>query len=303
MKDAKANGLSASRFVFLMIIAVIFWAFAFPFIKIGLSKLSFVNLTILRFLIVDLVFLIIILIQPKRFSKLYKKDVIPIFILGFLGVMVYHLGLNYGEMFVSPGAASLIIATTPIFILVSAIIFLKEKISSRKFIGVLFALLGLIIITVWGTENASIQIDYIFGALMVLVAAIMSTFYTIFGKKLLDRYNALSLTVYAIILGSLGLIPFLNMSLFSEVASLSFDVLFAVMFLGICSTVVGYTIWYVALEHKTASEVGVYLYAIPILSTLFSYFLLGEMITFLFIVGSFFIIAGLILVNYKRKIE
>ncbi len=303
MKDAKTNGLSDLRFVFLMIIAIIFWAFAFPFIKIGLGKLSFVNLTILRFLIVDVVFLLIILIQPKQFSKLHKKDIIPIFMLGFFGVMVYHLGLNYGEQFVSPGAASLIIATTPVFILVSAIIFLKEKIGMKKLIGVLFALLGLVIITVWGTENASIEIDYVFGALMVLVAAIMSTFYTIFGKKLLNRYNALSLTVYAILLGSLGLIPFLNASFFSQVAALSFDVLFAVMFLGICSTVVGYTIWYVALEHKTASEVGVYLYAIPILSTVFSYFILGEMITFLFVFGSFFIIAGLVLVNYKKKFE
>jgi len=303
MKKAKDNGLSNLQFVFLMIIAVIFWAFAFPFIKIGLGKLSFVNLTILRFLIVDVIFLLIILIQPKRFSKLHKKDIIPIFILGFLWVMVYHLGLNYGEQFVSPGAASLIIATTPVFILVSAIIFLKEKINSRKLIGVLFAILGLVIITVWGTENASIEINYVFGALMVLVAAVMSTFYTIFGKKLLDRYNAISLTVYAMLLGSLGLIPFLDYSFFDQVVNLSFNVIGAVLFLGLCSTVFGYTIWYVALEHKDASEVGTYLYAVPILSTIFSYFILDEMITFLFVLGSFFIIAGLVLVNYKKKLE
>ncbi|MGF3585401.1 MAG: DMT family transporter [Thermoplasmatota archaeon] len=136
---------------------------------------------------------------------------------------------------------------------------------------------------------------------MVLVAAFMSTFYTIYGKKLLDRYNALSLTVYAMLLGSLGLIPFLNLSFLNQVANLSFNVLGAVLFLGICSTVFGYTIWYIVLEHKTASEVGVYLYAIPILSTLFSYFLLDEMITFLFIIGSFFIIFGLVLVNYKKE--
>ena len=286
-----------------MISAVIFWAFAFPFIKIGLDELSFVNLTILRFLIVDIVFLLIILIQPKRFSKLHKKDVIPIFILGFFGVMVYHLGLNYGEQFVSPGAASLIIATTPVFILISAVIFLKEKVTSRKLIGVIFAIIGLIIITIWGTENASLEIDYVFGALMVLVAAFMSTFYTIYGKKLLDRYNALSLTVYAMLLGSIGLIPFLNISFFDQVNNLSFNVLGAVLFLGIFSTVFGYTIWYVALEHKTASEVGVYLYAIPVLSTLFSYFLLDEMITFLFVVGSSLIIVGLVLVNYNKKLE
>jgi len=303
MKETKNNGLSDFRFIFLMIVAVIFWAFAFPFIKIGLDELSFVNLTILRFLIVDIVFLLIILIQPRRFSKLYKKDVIPIFILGFFGVMIYHLGLNYGEQFVSPGAASLIIATTPVFILVSAVIFLKEKVNSRKLIGVLFAIIGLIIITVWGTENSSIEIDYVFGALMVLIAAFMSTFYTIYGKKLLDRYNALSLTVYAMLLGSLGLIPFLNFSFFDQVTNLSYTVLGAVLFLGIFSTVFGYTIWYIALEYKSASEVGVYLYAIPILSTLFSYFLLDEMITFLFVVGSFFIIVGLILVNYKKKLE
>ncbi|MDH7517667.1 MAG: DMT family transporter, partial [Candidatus Thermoplasmatota archaeon] len=164
MRQHKSKKLNDLHLIFLMVAAVIFWAFAFPFIKIGLDELSFVNLTILRFLIVDVVFLFVILIKPRSFSKLYKKDVIPIFILGFFGVMVYHLGLNYGEQFVLPGAASLIIATTPIFILISAVIFLKEKIDLRKFIGVLFALLGLIIITVWGTENASIQIDYVFGA-------------------------------------------------------------------------------------------------------------------------------------------
>ncbi|MDH7518038.1 MAG: EamA family transporter, partial [Candidatus Thermoplasmatota archaeon] len=90
-------------------------------------------------------------------------------------------------------------------------------------------------------------------------------------------------------------------SFLNQVANLSFNVLGAVLFLGICSTVFGYTIWYIVLEHKTASEVGVYLYAIPILSTLFSYFLLDEMITFLFIIGSFFIIFGLVLVNYKKE--
>ena len=42
--------------------------------------------------------------------------------------MVYHFGLNYGQQNISPGAASLIIATIPILILILAAIFLKEKI-------------------------------------------------------------------------------------------------------------------------------------------------------------------------------
>jgi drug/metabolite transporter (DMT)-like permease len=88
MKDVN---LSEWKFVLMMIVAVIVWAFAFPFIKIGLRELSFINLTIMRFFIVCCVLLLILLLQKKRFSKLHKKDIIPIFILGFLGVMVYHL--------------------------------------------------------------------------------------------------------------------------------------------------------------------------------------------------------------------
>src|SRR4030042_2051224 len=142
MKETKTNGLSDLRFIFLMIVAVIFWAFAFPFIKIGLDELSFVNLTILRFFIVCCVLLLILIIQSKKISKLQKKDIIPIFILGFFGVIMYHLGLNYGEQYVSPGAASLIIATIPIQILILASIFLKEKITFTKLAGIILGLIG-----------------------------------------------------------------------------------------------------------------------------------------------------------------
>jgi len=137
--------------------------------------------------------------------------------------------------------------------------------------------------------------------LAVLLAAVMGAFYTIAGKKLLSRYNALSLTVYAILLGSLALIPFFNISLLDQASSMSVSCWIAVIFLGVCSTVIGYILWYVALEIKSASEVSVYLYAIPVFSTIISYFLFKDEITFLFIVGSILVISGLILVNVEEK--
>ena len=99
------NNFSEWKFILLMIVAIVVWAFAFPFIKIGLRELSFINLTIMRFFVACFAFLFIIVLQKKRFPHIQKKDIIPIFILGFLGVIVYHLGLNYGEQFISPDAA------------------------------------------------------------------------------------------------------------------------------------------------------------------------------------------------------
>ena len=304
--DSKKNTIASNnftelKFVLMMIVAVVSWAFAFPFIKIGLKELTFINLTIMRFFIVCCVFSLILILQKKRFSKLQKKDIIPIFIIGFLGVMVYHIGLNYGEQYVSPGAASLIIATIPIQIVILAFIFLKEKIGLIKIIGIIIALCGVLIISLWGKKDASLEIEYLYGIIAIIIAAVMGAIYTIFGKKLLDRYSGLSLTVYAILLGSIGLVPFINSSLFEQVLQMSLHGWFAVLFLGIVSTVVGYVIWYVALRIKTASEISVYLYAVPVLSTIFSYFIFNDEITFMFVIGGALVIVGLIIAHNKKE--
>jgi len=290
-------------FYFIMGPTIIFWALAFPFIKIGLTELSSVNLTIMRLFIVCIVFLLLRVLKPQKFSKLYKKDIIPIFLLGFLGIIVYHLGLNYGEVYISSSAASLIIATIPIFIVILAAIVLKEKITIKISLGIILSLLGVIIISLAGTPDSSIKITYLSGALAVLIAAIMGAGYTIAGKKLLKRYSALSLTVYAFLLGSLGLIPFITTSLFEEVATMSIIGWSTILYLGIFPTVIGYVLWYVALEIKTASEISVYLYFIPVLSTIISYFLFDEQITWLFIVGGGLVILGLYIVNKKNLIR
>jgi drug/metabolite transporter (DMT)-like permease len=296
-----SHGLSNWQFIAMMLLCVIVWALAFPFIKISLDELSFVNLTIMRFFVVCIVLVIILIIKGNQFSKLQKKDVLPIFILGFFGVMVYHLGLNYGEQYISPGAASLIIATIPVFIVVLAVFFLKERITVRKFFGVVLALVGVIVISVWGRPDVSFEVVYLFAAFAVLIAAVMGAFYTIAGKRLLERYSAFSLTLYAMLLGSLGLIPFINSSLFSQVAAMSLNTWFAVVFLGVFSTVIGYAIWYTALEIKTDSDLSIYLYLIPVFSTIVSYIFLDDEITFLFIIGGILVITGLCIVNLKNS--
>ena len=290
------------KFVLMMLLCVVVWALAFPFIRMTLDEgLSPINLTIMRFFVVCVVFLIILLLKSNKFSKLHKKDVLPIFALGFSGVMVYHLGLNYGEQYVSPGAASLIIATIPIYIVFLAFIFLKEKITARQIFGIVLALCGVLIISIWGKEDVFFEIKYLTALIAILIAAIMGAVYTIAGKKLLERYSALSLTVYAMLFGSLGLIPFFRLSLFSELADLSLTGWLLIIFLGVFSTVIGYFIWYVALEIKPASEIGIYLYLVPVFSTIASYFLLGHAITIFFIFGGAIVIIGLYLVNRKNR--
>jgi len=302
VKDFKTD-VSQKKILFIIGITVVFWAFAFPLIKIGLEELSPVNLTIIRLLIACILFLILFVIFPKRFSTLQKKDIIPIFLLGFLGIVIYHLGLNYGEQYISASIASLIIATIPIFVVIFAMIFLKEKITRYVAFGVILALIGVLIISIFGKSILSLEIRYTSGLFTVVIASIVGAGYTVAGKKMLTRYSPISLTAYAFLLGSLGLIPFLNVSFFEEISNLSIKGWAVLIFLGIFPTVISYVLWYIALEVKSASRLGVYLYFVPILSTILSVILLDEKITLFFIIGGILVIIGLHIVNRNQRIK
>jgi len=99
----------------------------------------------------------------------------------------------------------------------------------------------------------------------------------------------------------LGLIPFVSTSLVEEVINLSLTGWCIILFLGVCPTVIAYILWYVALEIKNASELSVYLYFIPVLSTIISYIIFKEVITWLFIFGGALVILGLYIVNKQNN--
>jgi len=300
-KIAKKDTFPKKYFFIILGMPIFLWALAFPFIKIGLEELSPVNLTIMRLLVVCIVFLGLLVVKPKKFSKFQKGDIIPIFLVGFLGIIVYHLGLNYGEQYISASAASVIIATIPIFVVILASIFLKERITPKIVLGVLLSLIGVLIISTVGKSDYIFEIKYISGAFAVILAAVMGAGYTVAGKKMLQRYSALSLTVYVSLLGSLGLIPFISNSLFEEVAGMSLTGWGVVIFLGVFPTVVGYVLWYVALEIKSASEISIYLYFVPILSTIISYIIFRDEITWFFVFGGALVILGLHVVNKQSN--
>ena len=292
----------AERYFFLIVgLSIIFWALAFPLIKFSLNYLAPENLAITRLFIASLIFLFIFLFNKKDFSPLQKKDVPLLFILGFVGVSIYHLSLNYGEQFVSAGAASLIITTIPIFVVIFATIFLSERISKQALLGIIISFIGVVIISLYGNPNITIEIIYLSAAAAVLLSSIVGAMYTIMGKKLINRYTPLSLTAYAFLIGNTGLILFIRPQLFQELASLPIEGWIAVIFLACFPTVIAYTFWYAALEVKPASELTIYLYITPIISPLVSCLFFGESITMWYVIGGFLVLFGLYVVNRKKR--
>jgi drug/metabolite transporter (DMT)-like permease len=276
----------------LIVILLLFWGLAFVAIKISLDYISPVTLTFLRFLVSSAGFALFFIINRSSIPL----TIIPrIAILGLVGFTIYHLSLNLGETQTSSGAASLVIATAPSFIALFSNIILKEKITFPRATGIMISFFGLVIVLM-----PSLQItENPLHALAILPAPLSAAIYTVLGKKLLRKSEPVILTGYAQFFGLLFLVPLLSHSTFEEASSLSLGGWFPILFLGICSTVIAYTIWYKLLKVAEATTIGSYSYIISLVAILSGYIILDEPFTLRLVVGGLLVIFGVYLIHKK----
>ncbi len=276
------------------LLTVLFWASAFAGINVGLKAYSPVELALLRYLVASVAFGILGVIYRIRVPKL--RD-LPIFgVLGILGVSGYHTALSYGQQTVSAGAASLLIASAPIFTVLWAVVFLKERLRLWGWLGIGLSFTGIALI-VWG-EGQILRFEP--AALIVLLAAVMVSGYVTLQKPLLRHYSPLEVTAYAAWIGTLMLGIFLP-SLWNALPQASLDSTLAIVYLGICPTAISYTTWGFVLSRLPASITVSFLYLSPPLAIVIAWLWLGEIPTLLSILGGLLALAGVIVVNLKGR--
>ena len=125
---------------------------------------------------------------------LFKKDrYIPIselpnlIILGLSGATLLYIFQFYGIGLTTPATSAVLINTNVIFILLLSLIFLKEKLTIRKTIGIFLSFIGVIIVMSAQLLNEDIVFNssFFIGCLSVIISALCWAVYSIVGKKLL----------------------------------------------------------------------------------------------------------------------
>lgn len=283
-------------FVNLFTLAVL-WGSAFPLIKVGLSGMSAANLTLLRFLVASLCFILYLTLSKKRLFP-HLRDVPTFFLAGSLGITVYHLALNYGELHVSAGAASLIIATAPALTAVVAFFVLRDRLPLLGWLGIAGSFAGVLLITLGDSAGLSLN-PY---ALLVLLSALTTALFTVVQKPLYVRYRAVEVTAFATWAGTLPLLVFLPW-FFPDVADAGATPLWAGIYLGIFPAAIAYVQFSYAISKLPVTLATSFLYSVPVFSLLFSWLFLAEVPSLLTLVGGAIAIAGIAVVAYAKRRE
>jgi drug/metabolite transporter (DMT)-like permease len=226
------------------------------------------------------------------------RDLPGFFLTGAIGITYYNIALNYGETKVAAGAASMLIASTPIWTALFARVALRERLSFGGWAGIFVSFAGVVLIAY--AEGGGIRLSP--EALIILSCAVTSAIYMIQQKKFLERYSALEFTAYSIWCGTLLMLPFAG-GLISEMRYASFASTAAAIYLGVFPGALAYVAWAYVLSHGAAGRTTTMLYVIPVLAILIAWVWLGEMPRALSIVGGALALAGVVLVNTSGRME
>lgn len=275
-------------------VTLLFWASAFAAIRAGLEAYEPGHLALLRFLIASAVLGVYALVTRMQLPE--ARDLPAVLLMGLVGVTLYHVPLSYGEVTVTAGAASLLIASAPTFTALLATLFLGERLKMWGWVGIGISFAGVALIAFGEGEGVRFEPR----ALLILLAAVCTSLYFILQKRYLKKYNALQLSAYSIWAGTLLMLVFLP-GLIRALPTAPPDATLAVVYLGVFPAALAYVAWTYVLSRLPASIAGSFLYLSPILATLIAWVWLREIPTGLSLVGGATSLAGVILVNTRGR--
>jgi drug/metabolite transporter (DMT)-like permease len=284
------------------LLAIIFWGFSFIATKVVLREVHPFTLLTLRFGIGGLLLLLVQLQRNRGFLKTFSsKDWVSIIFLAIVGISGHTLLQAYGLLYTSATNTGWIVAIMPIFITIAARLFLGERITARRMIGILVGFCGIFLVISKGVFSLSIfRFGSTFGDILALISAITWTAFTVGGKGLLSRFSPLAAITPIMIVGCLITLPFTWLKW-------EWDILFrlsltgwtGILFLGVFCSGLAYLFWYSALEKNDSGVVGIYLYLEPLVTLIGAYFLLKKEIQWITLWGGGMILLGVYLAARK----
>jgi len=282
------------------LIVVLFWSTIASAFKISLRYSDFLHLTLFGTFVSLFIFFVILVIQNKLILlKNYStKDYLLSAILGFLNPCLYYLVLLKAYSLLPAQVVQPLNYTWPIILVLLSIPLLKQKMKFQNVLAILISYLGVFVILTRGGISGFGAVN-LCGVLLALGSTLIWALYWIFNIK--DEQDAVSRLFVNFLFGFVFLL--MVILLFSKITMPNIRGLLGAVYIGTFEMGITFVIWLRALKlSKTTAQVSNLIYLAPFLSLVIINFVVGEKILLATIIGLIFIVAGIIMQQYNRKV-
>ena len=285
----------------LIIIAGLFWGSMGLFVR-HLNALGFTSIQVacLRLVTAGIIFSLILLIKDPKGFKIQVRD-IPLFLaLGLVSILFFTCCYFTAIRLMTMSTAAILLYTSPIWVMVLSVIFLKEKITSRKVIALILAFAGCILVSGFGGKVT------LPGVLAGLGSGLGYGLYSIFGTFALRKYKPLTVTCYTFLIAGAGSVFVSDPSdLFSKIAGAGSTPAFAgfVLLTAVVTAVIPFLLYTIGLNKTTASKAAVLATVEPAAATLFGFFVMKESLGLIAVCGIVLVFAAIFVLSFRTGKE
>lgn len=287
----------------LAILAAIISGFSIPMNKIFVVNIDTLVFTSIRLLFIGVVFLVIsYFIHEKINKKINIKYLALIAIVG--GAFAFLLFFD-GLRLTTSGRAAFLQKTMPIYVIVLAFLFLKEKVTKKYLYSIFLMFIGTLIIYYAEIAPAQLWANPSLGDLMIIGATILWAIENVIARKVMINgednfivsfvrmfFGGVILFSLVLILGKYEILMNLNSQQIINI-SISTIVLFGYVFF-----------WYWSLKLINVSKASSILLLSPVISLIMGSSFLNEPFPSTQLIGSALILIGVYLVsNVKSEFQ
>jgi drug/metabolite transporter (DMT)-like permease len=288
----------------LLAFAIIYlvWGTTFLAIRIGVHEVPPFLLAAMRFLIAGGVLYAWMIAkgEPSPTARQW---------MGASAIAVLIFVLDYGVLFwaeqrVPSGVTAVMMATIPVFMALSEIIFLRtQKLTARLNLALLIGIGGVVVLISRSLNLAGAPIDRM-GAVALIVASISwSLGSTLTRKVALPPSKVMSSGTQMLAGGVFLAFTAAALGEFHDFHpwAVSLRAWLALLYLIVAGSIIAFTAYVWLIHHESPTKVGTYAYVNPVVAVLVGYFLGGESLGLRTILGALFVLTSVVVITSTRS--
>lgn len=289
------SGTRPQGFLFALL-AVTIWSGNFLIASGFVDYIPPVTLAALRWLTATVVFLPFAMRDMQRDMRALLDNRLELIAAAVTGVTLFNTLVYVSARTTDAVNMALFASTTPVFVVLLARIFLKERISLLRWTGLAVAIAGMLAIATRGRRDVLVHLTFQSGDIIMLVAGFLWAVYSILVKR---KPPTISRNAYLGAVFLLGTIPLVPAALveqhFAPAWALTPAVFGAVLYTGVLASLAAFFLWNSAIMHIGPGNAALFQYFMPVFGGIGAWLLLGQPVTVVHGVGFVLIFSGVVM--------
>ncbi|RSD28957.1 DMT family transporter [Mesobacillus subterraneus] len=286
----------------LLVGAALFWGGNAVAGKFLAGSLPPVTISFTRLTIGVLIMSPLIIRLFRRERAALKEHFKLLVFLAVTGVVGFNLLIYWAVHYTSAINATLLNSTSPLFIFLLSALLIGEKMELKYWVSMAISMIGVLVVITQGSFERLIALQFNMGDLIMVLAVISWSLYSIFIKKISGKLPSLAIFGFTLAIGFTVMIPAVAI----ELAIVQVDVptmaeWSALFYIGIFPSICSFLLWNRAVAMIGPSKASISLNLIPVFGTIAAFLVLGEVITIPQVLGGCLVFIGVFITSFTRK--